>query len=426
MQKPSRIIMLWSVVVVTQLYFIYHANFAESTRVSYQYDVSSNIQYDHIRDSKCDFWGIRGTDLTVSNNKVIASSGSPNTSNIYSKQSVSSVITNTPIIKHKWEFNIINTPHHRDFNFKIGIASSIDNRQGPHYMYVDCFSFFCFAHITRIDSKTDNRLESSTHKSAWGINKTLIEGEKFILELDLFLKTLTFGRSSFPLADKILENIDTGEDIRYYVKVSMKLAVKDQRIIQIERYTTYHWNSDSFRSLHHHFEHGLEKISEMLESATIAVDSFTQAIENGNLIQATPLNNLIQVSKLKKFATLQENMGNIEGQVLQLKQSIREAEMSLNQVLNPSCKDYKDWTLTDVIFWINSLEDGRYSSYCDVLKEEFANDVRGSDLPMITREDLKGFGINVFRDRVALVDHFQALTNQETDTDTKQNGKQLP
>lgn len=116
---------------------------------------------------------------------------------------------------------------------------------------------------------------------------------------------------------------------------------------------------------------------------------------------------------------------NLENSTKQLKQAFSEAKKQVSQQLNPQTHQYKKWTLNEMIIWIRSLENGRFIKYSEKLKQYFQSDgITASDLPDLTRNDLRTFGIELFRDRVDLEKHFQNLAKQSSESDSKEGDKQ--
>ena len=114
--------------------------------------------------------------------------------------------------------------------------------------------------------------------------------------------------------------------------------------------------------------------------------------ESGNIIKYELITNEIELS----LNELIKNLNNAK-------------ELIINK-LNPNMINYEKWDVLDIISWINSLENGRFIKYNKILKTNFINDeIKGIDLPNITRNHLKQFGINIFGDRIALETHFQSL-----------------
>ena len=95
---------------------------------------------------------------------------------------------------------------------------------------------------------------------------------------------------------------------------------------------------------------------------------------------------------------------------------IQDIQTKINFVMNPDVSNYKEWDITQAIFWISTLENGRYKPYCTVLKKGFESDeISPLLLPQVTRNALRcdPFNIIKFADRRDLVYHFQSLSEQK-------------
>ena len=81
------------------------------------------------------------------------------------------------------------------------------------------------------------------------------------------------------------------------------------------------------------------------------------------------------------------------------KEKILSATTQLKKIYD--VKNYKNWCVTDIMFWIGSLENGIFENHTDVLEAAFTKDgITGKDLPNIDKHDLLRHGINVFEHRI--------------------------
>ena len=72
---------------------------------------------------------------------------------------------------------------------------------------------------------------------------------------------------------------------------------------------------------------------------------------------------------------------------------------------------YDDWDHSAIVQWIGEIEGGRFAKYVNKLSHAFAEEeIRGSDLPLITEQNWKEWGILKFRDRKDLHKCVQHLT----------------
>lgn len=75
---------------------------------------------------------------------------------------------------------------------------------------------------------------------------------------------------------------------------------------------------------------------------------------------------------------------------------------------------YRHWDIDQIMGWIKTLENGRFAQYCDVLEQNFITDkVLGKDLPHMTRNDLRDFGVSTFDDRLVLERYCQRLLRED-------------
>ena len=76
---------------------------------------------------------------------------------------------------------------------------------------------------------------------------------------------------------------------------------------------------------------------------------------------------------------------------------------------------FEDWNEDDVMNWIFSLENGLFEeSYGDILSKEIKNaELSGSDLIELNTNDIKGFGINVFKHRKILEKNIKKLIQKK-------------
>ena len=105
-------------------------------------------------------------------------------------------------------------------------------------------------------------------------------------------------------------------------------------------------------------------------------------------------------------ATQQHENKEMEIELNALKQQI---QILKAQNIDPS--KHETWDYENIIYWIMSLEDGRFSKYKEVLKKAFVEEeLKGSDLGQVDINDVKNWGIKPFGDKKALFNHIQSLT----------------
>merc|ERR1719229_1955796 len=71
------------------------------------------------------------------------------------------------------------------------------------------------------------------------------------------------------------------------------------------------------------------------------------------------------------------------------------------------------WDWEDVLMWILSLENGRYTKYEEVLRHSLMEEgVKGEYLSKVDAADVKGWGIKSFLDKKDLCRHIENLVEQ--------------
>ena len=96
----------------------------------------------------------------------------------------------------------------------------------------------------------------------------------------------------------------------------------------------------------------------------------------------------------------------------QLIQSLKAENQSLkSKLIDPS--RYKEWGTQDIITWILSLENGRYTKYKSKLEQSLNEEqVKGIHLESVDAIDVKGWGVVEFGDKKSLMKEIKALMKQ--------------
>eukprot|EP01084_Bolivina_argentea_P120401 213407_1 len=80
-------------------------------------------------------------------------------------------------------------------------------------------------------------------------------------------------------------------------------------------------------------------------------------------------------------------------------------------------KNYKLWNLNEIMIWIETIENGRFAMYSNILRNGFEQSqiLNGKYLPDLTRNDLgtQPFNIKSFPDKRDLINQFKSLNNQK-------------
>ena len=97
----------------------------------------------------------------------------------------------------------------------------------------------------------------------------------------------------------------------------------------------------------------------------------------------------------------------------QIKSDLDSLGQNVHSSINPNISQYALWNIDEMLYWLSSLESGRFKKYIITFRNGFISDGidKGSLLPMITAADLrdKPFEITDFADRKVLSSHFQKL-----------------
>eukprot|EP01083_Nonionella_stella_P182074 654073_1 len=88
-------------------------------------------------------------------------------------------------------------------------------------------------------------------------------------------------------------------------------------------------------------------------------------------------------------------------------------ELQRLRALTLDPRHYLQWTASEVVDWIISIEDGKYAVYEENLRLLFASEsVNGMALSQISKPDLKDWGIKHFVHRSNLYNKIQELIAQ--------------
>eukprot|EP01083_Nonionella_stella_P182075 654077_1 len=100
-------------------------------------------------------------------------------------------------------------------------------------------------------------------------------------------------------------------------------------------------------------------------------------------------------------------------------------ELQRLRALTLDPRHYLQWTASEVVDWIISIEDGKYAVYEENLRLLFASEsVNGMALSQISKPDLKDWGIKNFVHRSNLYNQIQTLVNQQWCVAAKSNETQ--
>ena len=123
--------------------------------------------------------------------------------------------------------------------------------------------------------------------------------------------------------------------------------------------------------------------------------------------QIMALNVSLKEAQEKEMA-LSEECKEAKIELLAVRKELKEMKRK-----NIDPKRFMDWTGDEFVDWICSLDEGKYMQYEDRLREAFENEaIDGSAIPDIEKNDWKGWGVQIFKDRTNIHKHAQALKNQ--------------
>merc|ERR1712228_422819 len=106
-----------------------------------------------------------------------------------------------------------------------------------------------------------------------------------------------------------------------------------------------------------------------------------------------------------KSLDIEQNIINTELSAKWLNTQLSEIKRFCISVTRPHLIEYKQWNINTTMAWIQSLDNGYFIKYCDILRRAFESDgITAADLPYIGQSDLATtpFDIRSFKDRKCL------------------------
>ena len=98
----------------------------------------------------------------------------------------------------------------------------------------------------------------------------------------------------------------------------------------------------------------------------------------------------------------------------QIRYSELEQEVKMLRLKTLDVSEFMQWEWETVLFWIVSLENGRFKPYENALRDNLSEEkVRGSDLSEVNEVDVKGWGVKQFGDKKALIRHIRNLVQHQ-------------
>eukprot|EP01084_Bolivina_argentea_P218203 370335_1 len=134
--------------------------------------------------------------------------------------------------------------------------------------------------------------------------------------------------------------------------------------------------------------------------------------------------------------TLQKKLNKFQNQITLLIDEQKEMQFTIDNLKEENNKlkltlkrrhtDFKEWDYNDVIEWIFSIENGLFQKHYenDLHREITENQLSGNDLVQLTTNDMKGFGIKLFKHKKLLEQHIQKLLNQNNNANQNNNENQ--
>ena len=117
----------------------------------------------------------------------------------------------------------------------------------------------------------------------------------------------------------------------------------------------------------------------------------------------------MEVNRLRnEVATYQDQQKEDKMKIAELEKKVKKLEFETLDLSN-----YMEWNGNQILFWMMSLDDGRFEKYEEMLKSALSeNDVIGEDLSDITALTLKAWGMTDRKDAKGLSVHIQDLIQQ--------------
>eukprot|EP01083_Nonionella_stella_P054256 143288_1 len=203
--------------------------------------------------------------------------------------------------------------------------------------------------------------------------------------------------------------------------------------------------SDKMRKIQHpsaetnrHLRHENERLKSKVQKTTIdhakaleSLDSFTKSLqaENARLRQEhleiqkenEQLKTTAQKARMDHMNAMTE-ITRLRTENSELNEECKETKLELirvkkeNQQLKATMNtsNYVEWTHSELVHWIISIDDGAYAQYEHGLRLLFAKEnVNGAVISLISKSDLKDWGIHDFAHRSKIYKQIQKLINQQ-------------
>ena len=117
----------------------------------------------------------------------------------------------------------------------------------------------------------------------------------------------------------------------------------------------------------------------------------------------------VEVQRLTdKVVVYEDERKEAQSRIAALEKEVKELKLT---ALDAS--DFMGWNWESILYWILSLEKGRFKPFEKVLRYNLSEEkVQGSHLVDVEEGDVKGWGVKPFGDKKALVRHIRNLVEQ--------------
>ena len=117
-----------------------------------------------------------------------------------------------------------------------------------------------------------------------------------------------------------------------------------------------------------------------------------------------------------EFSEWSDEFKKLEEEMVKCQVMTSELQKAISVHITVNVQKYQKWSMRDVEIWLMTLEKGRFEKYIEGLIAGFQSDnIEASNLPDLDQGDIRAFGVQDFKDRKALKEHFQSLAANTND-----------
>eukprot|EP01084_Bolivina_argentea_P161906 281782_1 len=265
-----------------------------------------------------------------------------------------------------------------------------ENKDDPNYAYypMDCKKF------------------SKSISNAYG-RRSINWGESFTISIALNLKTKTINFFKNGKDQGIAyKNIATGKNIKY----SLAVFFGDHVSATIIKDTQHEEKQNNVTT---------QSELQTLKNEIVTLKNNVKHLQAVNM-EATKTISKLEFDKNKQQQEYMQQIEQLKSQNLKLLDEQKEMQLTINELEKENkmlkkkaidVTNFEQWDSDDIINWIFSIENGLFEqNYGVVLRKEITNaELTGTDLIEMNTNDIKGFGINVFKHRKVLEKEIQKL-----------------